>query len=190
MKPNNKKSDLINADSQTQDLGSAVVERPEPPALDPEALETWEKALERHEPSKSRDGLRYLLGGWSYREAAKAVDCQFSTLWGFVQTHGYGMTVNKRDRVVQSFRSIQVGIGEEMLRRIQDEKLGDEKMRDLAVAAGVSVDKEAMLTGGAEVASAADSMRGIKSELLKRGATLSVTVGPAQDQGALGTETP
>lgn len=159
------------------ELGIAVYEPI--PDLDEDRLAKWREIRDSAGVSRCRGGLYYLMAGWSYREAAKAVGVTHKSLHTWVQNRGLMGLVCSKDRLTRGWRQVQLAAIEEITDRLTDpEKLANERTKDLAVTAAIATDKEMVLTGGADASSAADAMRSVLAEMGKHGLELTVSVKP------------
>jgi len=115
---------------------------PNLPPLPEHCRDAWIRLEQEMSDCKTRLGLRYLLAGWTYRDAAAAAGLlSDSPLSDAVTRHGLGNLVHRTDRVVENHRKVALLGSEELIRRAEDGELKRESARDVAVVTGVSTDK-------------------------------------------------
>ncbi len=158
---------------------------PNLPPLPEHCRDAWARLERDMSDCKTRCGLRYLLAGWTYRQAAAAAGLvSESPLSDAVVRHGLGSLVHRTDRVVENHRKIAVLATEDLIRRAESGDLENESARDVAVVSGVSTDKvlewEKKQSQPQEALSFLQSVAG---ELAERGLRLDVSLRPEREEG-------
>ena len=165
-----------------EETTTEIVEAPEPPPLETlELRKAWEDLQGRMGDTSQRKALRYLLGGYTYREAAVAAG--YSS-WGHlheaVVKHNLRGVVNATDRLIQSHRQVAI-LATEQLQQRGAEGFPNTDDRDLAVIAGISSDKVQKFEDKQEAGNqGAEFFKGLLESLEASGTKLSIVVEPSK----------
>ncbi len=112
------------------------------PPLPEHCIEAWARLERDMSDCRTRLGLRYVLAGWSYREAAAEADLiDHGVLVKAVQRHGLVDLAHRTDRLASNHRQVAILATEELIERGAKDGFKEDASRDVAVVAGVSTDK-------------------------------------------------
>ena len=145
--------------------------------------DAWERVLARMKDCKTRDAIRFLLCGWSYRESARAAGANTSTLWQAAERYELLDLCSRTDRIVRNHRRITIATQEALLKKAEDGSFEDESARDLAVIGGISSDKIRDFEKQQEEAGnqGVEFFESLIASLTKSGVELKITVEPARE---------
>ena len=119
-----------------------IAERPELPEVPAELEEPWALMAERCKSERHMIGLRYWLGGYSWRESARLAGLRDqSQLVDTAKRYGILEAATRTDRLIQSKREIAHEADQEILRRFRENEIRDDSLRDVAVVSGIATDK-------------------------------------------------
>ncbi len=145
----------------------------------------WARLCERMTDCPTRAALRYLLAGYTYREAARAGGLKsHGSIVDAVRQHGLSTIIHRTDRLVNNHRRVALIGTEELIRRGEADGFENESARDVAVLTGISSDKVLAFEKQHEESGnqGAEFFRGLLDRLEKSGTKLSITVEPQPDR--------
>lgn len=150
-----------------------VVKYHDPPPLDAKHQQVWDELCAHTKDSASRRGIRYMLAGYTYREAGKQVGLAHESLADYVRKHGLRKAVTAPDRLRDNHRAILLKAQEELLER----EFTDDSTRDLAVVMGIAHDKA--LKDAEPTTGAVSAIEAAARAIVEAGATLELRVTPS-----------
>ena len=122
--------------------GSELVDRPELPEIPAELEAPWALMAKRCKSERHMIGLRYWIGGYSWRESARLAGLRDqSQLVDTAKRYGILEAATRTDRLIQSKREIAHEADQEILRRFREDAIRDDSLRDVAVVSGIATDK-------------------------------------------------
>jgi hypothetical protein len=152
------------------------------PPLPEKCKDVWKRLDAEMKPTRTKLGVRYLLAGWSYRNATEAAGlANHSQLREFVRRHRLGEFVHSTTAAIRNHHAIEIAATEALL----EKDLTKESGRDLAVIAGVSRDKiRDYEQRQAAPTTAIDALHKVAEAIAATGMKLEVTLEPADTQQA------
>ena len=112
-----------------------------PPAWPADLSRDLVRQIEEARQPNVCNGLRFLLAGWAYRQAAEAAGCSVGGLHQAVRAHGLVAMVTGSDRAISLHRRAEQACLEELLERAEEGGLEAEKSKDLSIMSAVHRDK-------------------------------------------------
>jgi hypothetical protein len=143
-----KALDLDRATEEWRRMKLAVI-----PEVPQENLPAWEKVWASGAWPETKLGMRYVLSGFSYREAAKIVDIERMRLWRCADNLNIRTYCASTDRIDRMYREVEVAALEEIIDRAGDGRLSNDNTSTLstvASSAGERLEKREKARSGDE----------------------------------------
>jgi hypothetical protein len=150
------------------------------PAIPPESNAAWKVVEERvgHQ-TKTYIGLRYLLAGYTYREAEKAANVKHPTLRDAIVNLGIQDAVATTSRALTAHRRIRQGAQEILIKQIEGGQLDNEKAATLGIVMGIADDKvRAHEDKQGHGNNALSALEAIGKRIADAGVKLDITISP------------